>query len=100
MGAFSSDRGPLPVEAVGCPRWSSHPRPTGQDQPRGDGAALWCSEAGGRGVLVTGTQPPDVVELWDWTMAVGDCHVSEAQTPGTKELVQVHEGGHHRRSCA
>src|SRR3954451_6695509 len=31
----------------------------------GDGAALWASDGGGRGVLVAGTQPPDVVELWD-----------------------------------
>src|SRR4051794_41738736 len=32
---------------------------------RGEGATLWSSEAGGRGVLVAGTEPPDVVELWD-----------------------------------
>ncbi len=38
----------------------------------GEGAVLWSSEAGGRGVLVAGTQPPDVVELWDWTLAAGD----------------------------
>src|SRR5215210_3857661 len=32
---------------------------------RGAGAALWTGTAGGRGVLVAGTQPPDVLELWD-----------------------------------
>jgi transcriptional regulator with XRE-family HTH domain len=58
----------------------------------GDGAILWRSQAGGRGVLVAGTEPPDVVELWDWTMAPGDCHTSAAHTPGTKELVQVQHG--------
>ena len=58
----------------------------------GDGAALWTSDAGGRGVLVAGTAPPDVLELWDWTLARGDHHVSEAHTPGTQELLQVHEG--------
>lgn len=59
---------------------------------RGEGAALWTSESGGRGVLVAGTEPPDVLELWDWTLGPGDRHVSEAHTTGTKELVQVQEG--------
>jgi transcriptional regulator with XRE-family HTH domain len=58
----------------------------------GDGATLWSSQAGGRGVLVAGTEPPDVVELWDWTLAAGDHYVSGAHTPGTKELVQVQQG--------
>ena len=59
---------------------------------RGDGAVLWSGEAGGRGVLVAGTDPPDVVELWDWALAPGDRHGSEAHAPGTKELIQVREG--------
>lgn len=58
----------------------------------GDGAALWTSEAGGRGLLVAGTEPPDVMELWDWVLGPGDHHASEAHTAGTKELLQVHEG--------
>ncbi|HVB44139.1 MAG TPA: XRE family transcriptional regulator [Streptosporangiaceae bacterium] len=58
----------------------------------GDGAALWSSESGGRGVLVAGTAPPDVVELWDWTLGPGDRHMSEAHAPGTRELVQVQQG--------
>jgi len=58
----------------------------------GEGATLWSSEAGGRGVLVAGTEPPDVVELWDWILAPGDRHASEPHAPGTKELVQVQEG--------
>jgi len=59
---------------------------------RGEGAALWTSDAGGRGVLVAGTEPPDVLELWDWTLAPGDHHPSEAHTTGTQELLQVQEG--------
>jgi len=59
---------------------------------RGEGAALWTSESGGRGVLVAGTKPPDVLELWDWTLAPGDRHAGEAHTTGTQELVQVQEG--------
>ncbi|GAB3069329.1 helix-turn-helix domain-containing protein [Pedococcus soli] len=58
----------------------------------GKGAALWTGENGGQGLLVAGTQPPDVVELWDWTLAAGDRHVSEAHVSGTKELLQVRTG--------
>ena len=59
---------------------------------RGEGAALWSGEFGGRGVLVAGTEPPDVLELWDWTLGPGDAHASEAHAPGTKELLQVQQG--------
>jgi transcriptional regulator with XRE-family HTH domain len=59
---------------------------------RGEGATLWSGDAGGRGVLVAGTESPDVVELWDWGLGPGDEHRSDAHTPGTKELLQVHEG--------
>lgn len=58
----------------------------------GAGAALWSSAAGGRGLLVAGTEPPDVAELWDWTLAPGDQHVSDAHSARTKELIQVQEG--------
>jgi transcriptional regulator with XRE-family HTH domain len=58
----------------------------------GEGAALWSGEFGGRGVLVAGTEPPDVMELWDWTLGPGDQHVSEEHTAGTKELVHVLAG--------
>jgi transcriptional regulator with XRE-family HTH domain len=57
----------------------------------GQGATLWSTQSGGRGVLVAGTEPPDVIELWDWTLAPGDQHASEAHTPGTKELLQVQQ---------
>jgi transcriptional regulator with XRE-family HTH domain len=58
----------------------------------GDGAVLWTGTAGGQGVLVAGTEPPEVVELWDWTLAPGEAHESEAHSHGTRELLQVHEG--------
>ncbi|MEX5259779.1 helix-turn-helix domain-containing protein [Kocuria sp. CPCC 205263] len=58
----------------------------------GEGAALWSGDSGGRGLLVAGTAPPDVVELWDWTLGPGDRHASEAHTRGTKELLQVQAG--------
>lgn len=58
----------------------------------GAGAVLWTGGSGGRGVLVAGTSPPDVVELWDWTLEVGDRYESDAHATGTKELVQVQRG--------
>lgn len=58
----------------------------------GEGAALWTGPGGGRGVLLAGTTAPDVLELWDWTLAVGDRHNSEAHVRGTKEILQVREG--------
>jgi transcriptional regulator with XRE-family HTH domain len=59
---------------------------------RGEGAVLWSSDAGGRGVLVAGTDPPDVVELWDWTLGPRDHYVSDAHARGTRELLQVQQG--------
>jgi transcriptional regulator with XRE-family HTH domain len=58
----------------------------------GDAPALWTGESGGRGVLLAGTAPPDILELWDWTLAPGDRHDSEAHVRGTKEILQVREG--------
>src|SRR5689334_23365505 len=78
---------------VGLPALVEPPRPAAvRVTRRGAGAALWTGAAGGRGVLVAGTGPPDVAELWDWTLGPGDEHGSEAHTPGTKELVQVQAG--------
>jgi quercetin dioxygenase-like cupin family protein len=78
---------------VGLPALVEPPRPKPVKVTRhGDGAALWSSGTGGRGVLVAGTEPPDVVELWDWTLGPGDHHESEAHAPGTKELLQVQQG--------
>lgn len=59
---------------------------------RGEGAVLWRSEVGGRAVLMAGTEPPDVVELWDWTLAAGDRYVSQPHAAGTRELLQVLQG--------
>lgn len=58
----------------------------------GQAPALWTGEGGGRGVLLAGTTPPDILELWDWTLAPGDRHDSEAHVQGTKEILQVREG--------
>lgn len=78
---------------IGLPSLVERPRPAPVQVTRcGDGAALWTSESGGRGVLVAGTGPSDVLELWDWTLAPGDSHASEAHAPGTQEVLHVQEG--------
>lgn len=78
---------------VGLPALVESPKPKSVTVTRsGEGAALWSSAAGGRGLLVAGTQSPDVLELWDWTLAAGDEHASEAHAAGTRELLQVHSG--------
>lgn len=78
---------------VGLPALVEPPEPRDVTVTRrGEGAALWTSESGGRGELVAGTGAPDVVELWDWTLAPGDRHASEAHLAGTKELLQVQRG--------
>jgi transcriptional regulator with XRE-family HTH domain len=78
---------------VGLPALVELPEPKPVKVIRhGDGAVLWSSQSGGRGVLVAGTAPPDVVELWDWTLGPGDRHLNEPHTPGTKELLQVQQG--------
>lgn len=59
---------------------------------RGDGAVLWSGESGGTGMLVAGIESPDVVELWDWTLAAGERHASEAHAAGTRELLHVLSG--------
>jgi quercetin dioxygenase-like cupin family protein len=78
---------------IGLPALVEPPAPRPVKVTRsGDGATLWSSESGGRGVLVAGTKAPDVIELWDWTLGPGDHHKSEAHAPGTRELMQVQEG--------
>ena len=78
---------------VGLPALVEQPRTRAlQVTRRGEGATLWRSAAGGRAVLLAGTPPPDVVELWEWTLGPGDRYDSEAHTAGTRELLQVLQG--------
>ena len=58
----------------------------------GSAAVLWQGELGGQAVLVAGTEPPDVTELWDWTLGPGEIHSTEAHAAGTRELLLVLDG--------
>lgn len=78
---------------VGLPQLVEPPEPGAvRVVRRGEGAVLWTGPSGGQGVLVAGAAPPDVVELWDWTLAPGEVHAGEAHAPGTRELVHVLQG--------
>jgi transcriptional regulator with XRE-family HTH domain len=65
--------------------------------PAGQAPVLWRGPSGGRALLVAGTEPPDVVELWDWTLRPGEEHSGEAHSAGTRELLLVLEGRVHLR---
>ena len=58
----------------------------------GQAPVLWRGPRGGQALLVAGTEPPDVVELWDWTLQPGEAHAAEAHSAGTRELLLVLEG--------
>ncbi|UYQ77262.1 XRE family transcriptional regulator [Glutamicibacter sp. JL.03c] len=78
---------------VGLPALVEPPEPRTTSLTRaGEGATLWTGDNGGQGILVAGTEAPDVVELWDWTMAAGERHESEAHSAGTRELLHLHQG--------
>lgn len=71
----------------------------------GQAPVLWQGEHGGQAALVAGTEPPEVVELWDWSLEPGESHHTEPHhtephAAGTRELllvlagqVQIHAGG-------
>lgn len=78
---------------VGLSALVESPEPTALKVTRsGTGPVLWSGEAGGQAVLVANTVPPDVVELWDWTLGPGDRYASDAHGAGTRELLHVLEG--------
>lgn len=58
----------------------------------GQAPVLWRGPRGGQAMLVAGTEPPDVVELWDWTLHPGEEHSGDAHSAGTRELLLVLEG--------
>ena len=57
-----------------------------------EAAQLWRSPAGSSALFRIGTDPPDVVELWDWTLLPGDCFDGEAHPIGTVEVLSVLSG--------
>ena len=57
-----------------------------------EAAELWTSAAGSSAVFRIGTDPPDVVELWDWTMEPGETFVGGPHPNGSYEILSVLAG--------
>ena len=57
-----------------------------------EAARLWSSAGGSSAVFRIGTDPPDVIELWDWTLQPGDSFDGEAHPMGTREVLSVLSG--------
>jgi DNA-binding XRE family transcriptional regulator len=55
----------------------------------GQAPVVWQGPHGGHAILVAGTEPPEVVELWDWSLGPGDSHHTEPHAAGTRELILV-----------
>jgi transcriptional regulator with XRE-family HTH domain len=78
---------------IGLPALVDLDRPPGLQVSRaGSAPVLWRGKLGGQAVLVAGTEPPDVTELWDWTLGPAESHASEAHAAGTRELLLVLAG--------
>jgi len=78
---------------IGLPALVDMDNPPGLRVTRaGTAPVLWRGKLGGRAVLVAGTEPPDVTELWDWTLGPGESHSSQAHAAGTRELLLVLDG--------
>jgi transcriptional regulator with XRE-family HTH domain len=58
----------------------------------GQAPVLWRGPHGGQALLIAGTEPPDVVELWNWTLQPDEAHTSQAHSAGTRELLLVLAG--------
>jgi len=58
----------------------------------GTRSPLWAGGHGGEAFLAAAVTAPDVVELWDWSLAPGDAHASEPHVAGARELITVIEG--------
>ena len=78
---------------IGLPALVEMDHPPGLRVTRaGTAPVLWRGQAGGQAVLAAGTGPPDVAELWDWTLGPGESHSSGAHAAGTRELLLVLDG--------
>ena len=78
---------------IGLPALVDMDRPPGLRVTRvGSAPVLWRGKLGGQAMLAAGTEPPDVTELWDWTLGPGESHSSEPHAAGTRELLLVLDG--------
>lgn len=60
--------------------------------PPEDASTLWRGPSGGSATLLVGTNGPDEIELWRWSMFPGEVFESTGHSPGTLELLNVELG--------
>lgn len=60
--------------------------------PPEDASTLWRGPHGGSATLLVGTNGPDEIELWRWSMFPGEVFESPGHSPGTLELLNVEIG--------
>ena len=53
---------------------------------------LWSGPHGGSAALLVGSDGPDMLELWSWTLQPDERFEARAHSPGTLELVHVQAG--------
>lgn len=53
---------------------------------------LWKGPKGGSAVLLVGSDGPDMLELWSWTLQPGERYEARPHSVGTLELVHVQQG--------
>lgn len=60
--------------------------------PPRDAKDLWQGAKGGCATLLVGSQGPDMLELWEWTLHPGEEFRSKGHPAGTLEIIAVAEG--------
>ncbi len=60
--------------------------------PPEDASTLWRGPNGGSATLLVGTNGPDEIELWRWSMFPGEVFESPGHSPGTLELLNIESG--------
>lgn len=53
---------------------------------------LWKGPKGGSAALLVGSEGPDMLELWSWTLQPGERFEARPHSPGTLELLHVEQG--------
>lgn len=53
---------------------------------------LWKGPKGGSAALLVGSDGPDMLELWNWTLQPGERYEARPHSVGTLELVHVQQG--------
>ncbi len=68
------------------------PNPSVRIVPPGTAPVLWHGPKGGAAALLVGSEGPDMLELWDWSLLPGERFEARPHPAGTQELLHVVEG--------